>query len=508
MTRSRPTERNDEGSARTLEGDLPLRLTSAAHQTSHWNAWLCYLAFLVANLGSASAALLVANNRRDVSLVLLIVPFFAAQAVGCLSIGCLVDIRGRIKGLLYASAFTTVGLTLALLLLTSGTSILHGAMSQNGTFGFFRFGSVGYIVLATSLSIAGVGVGGMYPAAATTLAESVTAAKRPVHLAVMFCMQALAQVAVRLLAAIAYAFQPALPVASVFTWLCGLSLAAAAVVWGATWMLGGETEHFLRYYRRLRTGTVHRPGDGEDPHATLLLAPDTNEPEEPFYAVDHWDQYKRLLSPYTEAFMWDLVGSSVPWFIFDFCYYGDGAFHFLLVQRVRGLESDREENIYALVVAAIALLGYLSSPVLVRRMAPKLLQILGFVVLAFVYFGLGLSLYSIGHTAQVPGSISQYKGASLLYDCVARFFNFVPNLTLVLIPVDAFPTKVRRFAFVRGHVDSSVGRFTGWRQLLVASASSVRCFSHGHYLSQVSAVPRPLPSVLLQLFLAPSAHGH
>ncbi|CEM26523.1 unnamed protein product [Vitrella brassicaformis CCMP3155] len=229
---------------------------------------------------------------------------------------------------------------------------------------------------------------------------------RHVQVACLFCMQGLAHILVRLTVVIAFRYVPSMTRGLAWRILVVVPVVPSIILFFITLIACREPEVYKLHRTR-----------------------------------QHFCGFLRTTCRYGRRTMRAILGVTLPWALFDFTFYGNGVFHFLLVHQIRGYDSAWQQNLTSLVVVSVSFVGYVLAIFLISAMAPKQLQLVGFVVLAFVFYGLALSLYSI--SSYSSHKIRDYVGASLLYDSVFRFFNFPPNLTTYLIPLECFHTQVR-----------------------------------------------------------------
>eukprot|EP00397_Hematodinium_sp_SG-2012_P024573 GEMP01025601.1.p1 GENE.GEMP01025601.1~~GEMP01025601.1.p1 ORF type:complete len:496 (+),score=73.62 GEMP01025601.1:76-1563(+) len=229
---------------------------------------------------------------------------------------------------------------------------------------------------------------GLYPLVGTLAVESVSANVRHVLMATFFCAQGVAEIFVSLV----LAFQPVDNLQTLFQWCT----AAAIILCCATiWLI--ETNVY----------TVYRPTD----------------------SLTFCDVAKRLrkIPLYYGIFL--------PWLCFDFIFYANSLYNFLLMHE----DEERRRDIASLVVQSITFIGALGTIMLSRKLTPKLLQLLGFVVCAFVFFALGVSLITIRNKAGVMRTMAD----EVAYATIFRFFMCGPNFTTFIIPLETAPTNTR-----------------------------------------------------------------
>jgi len=112
----------------------------------------------------------------------------------------------------------------------------------------------------------------------------------------------------------------------------------------------------------------------------------------------------------------------------------------------------RTESQTSLILALVALPGYLLSVYLITRLGPRYIQTQGFLVCALLY----LLLACVGERLANAG---QGWIAVLLFGLSFTFFNFGPGATTYLYPSKMFPKEVK--ASLNG-VAAAAGKVGGW----------------------------------------------
>jgi PHS family inorganic phosphate transporter-like MFS transporter len=121
-----------------------------------------------------------------------------------------------------------------------------------------------------------------------------------------------------------------------------------------------------------------------------------------------------------------LVGTAGSWFIFDIVFYANGLFNGLVLAQLFGTSSKEMKHnlsktaLSGIVIALIALPGYYAAVLLIDRIGRKPLQIIGFFMMAVLYFILGF-FYQTLHQKVVWFVI--------IYGLTFFFSNFGPNTT-------------------------------------------------------------------------------
>jgi MFS transporter, PHS family, inorganic phosphate transporter len=106
---------------------------------------------------------------------------------------------------------------------------------------------------------------------------------------------------------------------------------------------------------------------------------------------------------------------------------------------------------YTLAIFAVAALpGYLLAAATIDRIGRKLLQAVGFGVMAAAFLGLWL----------IPGATTTVLPFPLLFGATYFFAEFGPNTTTFVYPVEIFPVRVRTTSY-------GIGAFIGTYALVV-----------------------------------------
>jgi len=129
-------------------------------------------------------------------------------------------------------------------------------------------------------------------------------------------------------------------------------------------------------------------------------------------------------------------GCFIPWAIFDFIFYGTFLFNFLWIHQGMS-RKDREFTILG--TQSIILIGPMVMVYVSYRLTSKLLQVIGFVICAFVFFGLFISVLSIHVERNKTNHLWDIMG----YLTMFRMFLCAPNLTTFVCPLELAPTKRR-----------------------------------------------------------------
>eukprot|EP01053_Blabericola_migrator_P009239 Blabericola_migrator_1__9238@NODE_495_length_8027_cov_122_376382_g27_i3_p2_GENE_NODE_495_length_8027_cov_122_376382_g27_i3NODE_495_length_8027_cov_122_376382_g27_i3_p2_ORF_typecomplete_len401_score12_07Sugar_tr/PF00083_24/3_1e02Sugar_tr/PF00083_24/2_1e06MFS_1/PF07690_16/9_9MFS_1/PF07690_16/4_4e05_NODE_495_length_8027_cov_122_376382_g27_i35891791 len=170
---------------------------------------------------------------------------------------------------------------------------------------------------------------------------------------------------------------------------------------------------------------------------------------------------KLAVKRYLRRSRWELVGLCLPFFLFHSISVGFGTFRFLVPSPLKGFESTKGRYEVALYIEGSDLVSYLGVTSLISFLVPKLALLYASVAACFVWFGLGISLYSVSHTDIPTERLQYYPGASLFYDCAFHIFCSGQRVALFLIALEAMHTRVRVTAFGWSYCASQAGGAIG-----------------------------------------------
>jgi len=153
-----------------------------------------------------------------------------------------------------------------------------------------------------------------------------------------------------------------------------------------------------------------------------------------------------------------LIGTAGGWFLFDIVFYGNTLFHSVVTKQVfKGQEPTIENNaVQSLILFAIALPGYWVATYLMDSWGRKNIQMLGFGMMTILYCLLAGLLH--GGFKGKPGLLL------FIYGLTFFFANFGPNSTTFILPSETYPTHVRAtmngFSAAMGKVGAAIGSST------------------------------------------------
>jgi PHS family inorganic phosphate transporter-like MFS transporter len=130
-----------------------------------------------------------------------------------------------------------------------------------------------------------------------------------------------------------------------------------------------------------------------------------------------------------------ILGTAIPWFALDVFFYGTNIFG-PFVTLALGLANSSLASIYTQLYVALAFLvpGYYVAALLVDKIGRKLMQIMGFSIVAAAYLIAALILRS---------GITDPMVILALYGIAQFFTNVGPNVTTFIMPTEVFPTRYR-----------------------------------------------------------------
>ena len=247
-------------------------------------------------------------------------------------------------------------------------------------------------------AILGLGIGGEYPLSATMASERSSPATRSRVIAGVFSLQGLGML-----------FSSLLPIIFIKS---GVSLEL-------TWrlLLGfGAVPAMVALYFRVK---MH---EASHPHIST---------RDQFRSS--WSVMKTMASI--------LLGCMLCWFLLDTAFYGTGEFKHSVYNSIHsGDESTLSSSdivlnqaVFGLIIASIALPGYILTVIFIDRIGVGNLQLFGFFNMTLAYAGMGLTV-----VFNAPNTVKLIVFGLTFFLC-----NFGPNPTTFIIPSEVFPSQVR-----------------------------------------------------------------
>lgn len=284
--------------------------------------------------------------------------------------------------------------------------------------------------------ILGIGIGGDYPVSATIMSEYAGKANRGLLVSCVFAMQAAGLI-----------FGPLLASALLATHLSHNITWRILVAFGAVPAL---SVYWSRRHLKESPRYLAAAGKQEDAAGNLSKA---GHYDEKHHSVSFWDGFHRLAS--NKLILPRLIGASVAWFMMDFAYYGNTVSSPLVLSALGGSHSLLEKTLTQLCIFAVfAAPGYAVAAWTMDKLGRKVIQCLGFGVMAAAFFALAL----------IPHIEKMLVPFVLIYGTSFFFTEFGPNSTTFVYPSEIFPVKVRTtghgIAAAMGKVGGFVGVFT------------------------------------------------
>jgi PHS family inorganic phosphate transporter-like MFS transporter len=147
-----------------------------------------------------------------------------------------------------------------------------------------------------------------------------------------------------------------------------------------------------------------------------------------------------------------MIGTAGTWFLLDIAYYGTTISSPLVLKSLNSHADAVTNMIYTLIIFAVAALpGYVVAALTIDRLGRKVIQCLGFGMMALAY----------GLLALVP-SFTQLTLPFLTIYAVSYFFTeFGPNVTTFVYPAEIFPVMIRSSAHGIAAALGKIGAFIG-----------------------------------------------
>ncbi|MEP0927202.1 MULTISPECIES: MFS transporter [Cyanophyceae] len=296
--------------------------------------------------------------------------------------------------------------------------------------------------------LVGVAIGADYPISVAYIVENVPTRHRDQLVIGAFSFQAVGALLGALVGiAILYGFSVGYPgdeqmaIHYAWRWMLGVGVVLALGVALARLAVSLESPAYLLSQGNYEAASAMA--------SELLEEPITLKPDRPSGPVfDHRGspdgpprlRYRDLFGP---TYRRQTLLASVPWFLQDIATYGVGIFTpVILGVLVFGGASDLVAQTLAsakgsALVDIFLILGFLLAVLLVKRLGPIVLQIVGFLGMAL---GLGLLAASTGLPAESPAAMGLIFGGFLLFNLL---MNAGPNATTFLLSGAVFPAAIR-----------------------------------------------------------------
>ncbi|CAM9744854.1 unnamed protein product [Choristocarpus tenellus] len=130
-----------------------------------------------------------------------------------------------------------------------------------------------------------------------------------------------------------------------------------------------------------------------------------------------------------------LMGTAGSWFLFDITFYGNALYQGDVLESAFGSREGLVDVAWQdLVLALAAVPGYFVAVAFIQTMGPRRMQVQGFLAMAVLFGVMGVAYQSLRHQA-VP--------LMAIYSLTFFFSNFGPNSTTFMLPSLTFPEEFR-----------------------------------------------------------------
>jgi PHS family inorganic phosphate transporter-like MFS transporter len=362
-------------------------------------------------IGAVTAILTPLWHLSTPQLAVLNSTSLAAAAFGALVFGRLMDRLGR---------KTMYGLEMVML--TAG-AVLSALAPSFGWLVVFRI-------------MVGLGVGGNYPASSVIMSEYANRAHRGLLVTLVFAMQGLGLLAGPLVAWTLLSSG----ISHQLAWRLMLGLGAvpaASVIYLRRRM--PETPRYLVAVRGQvdEAASVVKNLTGRAVSADAASADAAPVAEPGLLSRQYWLR---------------LVGVAGSWFLIDVAFYGNGVSSELILKALLPHSALVQKIVVAAAIFLVAAVpGYFVAAVQMDRLGRKLIQSLGFLVMALSY----------GAIFVVPTIVRLPVLFLVIYAVSYFFIEFGPNTTTFLVPSEVFPTRLRGTAHGASAAAGKIGAFLG-----------------------------------------------
>jgi len=163
-----------------------------------------------------------------------------------------------------------------------------------------------------------------------------------------------------------------------------------------------------------------------------------------------------------------LLGTAGGWFLFDIVFYGNSLFAPIVTKAIWSKDADMATTAsHNAIVFCIALPGYWVATLLMDKLGRKNIQMLGFTMMTVLFAILAFLL----DKKEEPKSVHHASALLLLYGLTFFFANFGPNSTTFILPSETYPQEVRSslngFSAACGKLGAAIGSY-GFKPLSVA----------------------------------------
>jgi len=322
-----------------------------------------------------------------------------ASAVGAIVFGRVADILGRKRIYGYEVLILAIG-------------AIASAFAPN------------YVFLLVFRVILGIGIGGDYPVSATIMSEYSGKQSRGRMVGLVFAMQGAGLIVGPLIAAALLGSH----ISSDTTWRILLGLGA----------IPGLAVFYLR--RQIHETPRFAMAGGAADEAQAAIAAATGEVPGPSAASESKARHPQgalegfaILGRNPRMLMW-LIGTAGAWALMDFCYYGNTISTPEILALLNPHASELHNVLIQLAIFAVfAVPGYILAIALLDRSGRRLIQVVGFAMMALMFLLIGI----------IPSATTVAAPFIVLYGVSYFFTEFGPNTTTFVYPAEIFPVEVR-----------------------------------------------------------------
>jgi len=289
--------------------------------------------------------------------------------------------------------------------------------------------------------ILGLGIGGDYPLSATLMSEYANRKDRGKLITMVFSMQGLGLIFGPLIAVLLLA----LNINHDLTWRIMLALGAVPAL--ATFYMRRNIAETPRF-------SLMMHGDVEAAAQTVqeVTSNDASKKQKKQAVARKQNKKSSLAVLLKGRYLPWIIGTAGTWFLLDIAYYGTTIASPLVLKSLNAHENLITNTLYTLIIFVIAAMpGYIIAAFTIDRLGRKLIQALGFAMMALAYAVIAL----------VPG-MTHLTVPFLIAFSVSYFFTeFGPNVTTFVYPAELFPVEVRSTAHGLAASIGKLGAFAG-----------------------------------------------
>ncbi|MCE4608077.1 MAG: MFS transporter [Caldisphaeraceae archaeon] len=275
--------------------------------------------------------------------------------------------------------------------------------------------------LIFSRFLLGFGIGGDYPISATIMSEYSPRKDRGKLVSLVFANQGIGIILAVIVGILSATFLP------------------ISIAWRVMAGIGAIPPALVIYYRRKVP---------ETPRFSLLVKNDMLEASKAFKTVGKDVKITKVKSRadsfmgFVKSYYPLLIGTSLTWLLMDIAFYGTGVFSGPITLAILGGSAGiKADVIRAGIPLLIGVPGYFIAAYTIDKLGRKLIQSMGFVVMAIIYGVISFSMITVG--SKVIGFSLPTTLAYIMFGIAFMFINFGPNTTTFVIPSEVYPVRFR-----------------------------------------------------------------